>query len=267
MSADARASLVLLEGRRVPPLGGFNLTFLYLEVRRLVRNRRTVLFTLVMPILFFLLFTHAAGGRRLPTLGGPLLPALTMIGVAVYGAMTAATSGGALVSVERALGWSRQLRLTPLRPAAYIVIKLSTAMILGLASVVVVYVVGAIDGIHMPAQVWVVSGLLAWAAALVFAAFGLFMGYLLPSENVMQIIGPILGVFAFFGGLFVPVSILPQTIQDVAPYMPPYGVAQIARFPLVGGTFDWTWVMSVVLWTAAFAIGAALLFRRDTRRT
>jgi hypothetical protein len=40
-----------------------------------------------------------------------------MIGIGVYGAMIAATAGGAMVSAERALGWTRQLRLTPLRPA------------------------------------------------------------------------------------------------------------------------------------------------------
>lgn len=264
MSAAGPARTAALEGRRVPALGGFNLTFLYLEIRRLLRNRRTVLFTLVLPVVFFLLFRS---NKRIGQRGGAQLAAEIMIGIAVYGAMTAATSGGALVSVERALGWSRQLRLTPLRPAAYIVIKLLTAMLLGLASVAVVYVAGAVDGVQMPVQTWLLSGTLAWAAALVFAAFGLFMGYLLPSENVMQIIGPILGAFALLGGLFVPVSLLPTAIQDIAPYMPPYGVAQIARFPLLGGTFDVTWVLSVVLWTAAFAIGAMLLFRRDTRRT
>ncbi len=264
MSVTQSARKSVLEGRRVPPLGGFNLTFLYLEIRRLLRNRRTVLFTLVMPVVFFVLFTS---GKRLQKLGGPDLVAQTMIGIAVYGAMTAATSGGALVSVERALGWSRQLRLTPLRPPAYIVVKLLTAMVLGLVSVVVVFVAGSVDGVKLPVQTMLLSGTLAWVAALVFAAFGLFMGYLLPSENVMQIIGPILGVFAFFGGLFIPVSVLPSGVQNIAPYMPPYGVAQIARYPLLGGTFDITWVLSVVLWTAAFAIGAMLLFRRDTRRT
>ncbi len=264
MSVTQSARKSVLEGRRVPPLGGFNLTFLYLEIRRLLRNRRTVLFTLVMPVVFFVLFTS---GKRLQKLGGPDLVAQTMIGIAVYGAMTAATSGGALVSVERALGWSRQLRLTPLRPPAYIVVKLLTAMVLGLVSVVVVFVAGSVDGVKLPVQTMLLSGTVAWVAALVFAAFGLFMGYLLPSENVMQIIGPILGVFAFFGGLFIPVSVLPSGVQNIAPYMPPYGVAQIARYPLLGGTFDITWVLSVVLWTAAFAIGAMLLFRRDTRRT
>jgi ABC-2 type transport system permease protein len=54
-------------------------------------------------------------------------------------------------------------------------------------------------------------------------------------------------------------------MQDIAPYMPTYGVASIARHPLLGGAFDWTWLLSVVLWTGAFAIAAMVLFRRDTR--
>lgn len=249
--------------RSVPPLGGFNLTFLYLEARRLLRNRRTVILSVVMPLVLFFLFQS---GKRAPRILGPDYVATTMIGVAVYGAMLAATSGGAMVSVERALGWSRQLRLTPLRPAAYIGIKVIVAMLLGLVSVAVVFVAGALDGVHLSIATWLLSALLAWVTALVFAAFGLFMGYLLPTENVMQIIGPILAVFAFFGGLFVPLSVLPSAIQDVGPYMPTYGVAEIARYPLLGGAFDAGWVVNVVVWTAIFAVGAMVLFRRDTRR-
>jgi ABC-2 type transport system permease protein len=149
---------------------------------------------------------------------------------------------------------------------AYIAIKLLTAMLLGFISVAVVYIVGAIDGVQMTLATWLLTGTLAWAASFVFAAFGLFMGYLLPSENVMQVIGPVLAVFSLFGGLFIPISLLPSAMQDIAPYMPTYGVAAIARFPLVGGDFDPTWLLSVVVWTSAFAIAAMLLFRRDTRR-
>ncbi len=221
--------------------------------------------TLVVPVVLFLLFKANRRSGALDGIG--FTAATTMIGIAVYGAMLAATSGGAMVSIERAQGWSRQLRLTPLRPAAYIAIKLIVAMLLGLTSVAVVYVVGAINGVQMTPATWLATGLLAWAASLVFASFGLFMGYLLPSENVMQVIGPVLGVFALFGGLFVPLTLLPSVMQDIAPYMPTYGVASIARFPLVGGAFDPTWLLSVVLWTLAFAAAAIVLFRRDTRRT
>ena len=253
-----------LQDRRVPALGGFNLTFLYLEARRLVRNRRTVIFTLVLPVILVFLFR---ANRRFGEPAGETIAAATLIGIAVYGAMIAATAGGAMVSIERALGWSRQLRVTPLRPPAYIAIKLLIAMLLGLVSVGAVFAAGAYTGVRMAPETWILSGLLAWASSFVFASFGLFMGYLLPSENVMQIIGPVLAVFAFGGGLFIPVSLLPSTLQDIAPYSPTYGVAQIARFPLLGGTFDATWVLGAVIWTLAFAGGASLLFRRDTRRT
>jgi ABC-2 type transport system permease protein len=51
-----------------------------------------------------------------------------------------------MVSIERAAGWSRQLRLTPLTPAAYIALKTLTAMVLGLASVIVVLAAGRATG-------------------------------------------------------------------------------------------------------------------------
>jgi ABC-2 type transport system permease protein len=249
--------------RRAPALGGFSGTFVGLEVRRLLRNRRTFIFTLIMPVFFFLIFGK---GQQGSSVQGADEAAYLLVSLAVYGAMVATTAGGASVSVERAQGWSRQLRLTPLRPAAYLAIKVLTAMVLGLASVVVELVAGAVSGIRLPLHVWLLSGLAAWLCALVFAAFGLFMGYLLPSENVMQILGPVLGVLAFFGGLFVPVQFLGSTMQNVARYTPVYGVGEIARYPLTHQGISVTTVADVLVWTAVFAVGAATLFRRDTAR-
>jgi len=266
MSVDTPQAQQRWQTRRVPPLGGFNLTFLGLEVRRLLRNRRTVIFALVMPVLFFFLFHRSRRIDISAAVGSGNETASVMIGLAVYGAMIAATAGGAMVSTERAQGWSRQLRLTPLRPFAYVVIKLLTGAVLGLMSVTVVYVAGALTGAHMPVGAWVLSGLVAWAGALLFAAFGLFMGYLFPSENVMQILGPILAGLAFLGGLFVPLTLLGSTVGDIAPYTPAYGVGSIARAPLTGAGLEWTAVLNVVVWTALFVFGASALFRRDTRR-
>jgi ABC-2 type transport system permease protein len=252
------------ESRPAPPLGGFNLTLLAIEIRRMLRNRRTVVLTLVFPIVLFLLFR--SNKRLVAVQGTELTAATTMIGVAVYGAMLAATSGGAMVSIERALGWSRQLRVTPLRPAAYISVKIATAMLLGFFSMAVIYAAGWIDGVAMSPSEWITTGILAWAASVVFAALGLLMGYLLPAENVMQVMGFVLAMLGVLGGLFWPVNSLPSAMQTIAPYMPTYGVAAIARFPLVGGAFDPAWLVNMLLWTIVFAGGAMLLFRRDTRR-
>jgi ABC-2 type transport system permease protein len=189
-----------------------------------------------------------------------------LVSMAVYGAMLAATSGGAMVSLERAAGWSRQLRLTPLRPIAYIAVKLTLAMVIGAISVLVALAVGAASGAELPTHAWIECGLLAWVCALVFAAFGLFMGYLLPSENVMQILGPALAVLSFAGGLFAPVDTFGHTFATIAKFTPVYGVGEIARYPLVHDGNLWVAAANVIVWTALFAGGAIWRFRRDTAR-
>lgn len=246
-----------------PGAGGFSATFLRIELRRLVRNRRTVFFALIMPPMFFLIFGTAAEYRT-QSVGHGNVTAYIMVSMAVYGAMLASTSGGAMVSVERSLGWSRQLRLTPLRPLVYIATKVAVAMVLGLASVVVVFTVGALAHAQADAAVWVESALIAWLGSSVFAAFGLFMGYLLPAENVMQILGPALAVLAFAGGLFVPLT--DGLFKTVAQFTPLYGLAELARTPLGDDGWSATAVVNLVAWAAVFVAGAAAMFRRDTAR-
>ena len=45
-----------LSARRPPALGGFNLTALSLEIRRLRRNPRAVIITVIVPVIFFFAF-------------------------------------------------------------------------------------------------------------------------------------------------------------------------------------------------------------------
>lgn len=255
-----------LETRRAPGLGGFNLTVLRLEVRRLLRNRRTMIFSIALPVVFFLIFGLNASYANKPD-GHGNTSAFIMISMALYGAILATTSGGAMVSIERAAGWSRQLRLTPLSPVAYVFIKMLTALVLGLASVLAVYVVGLIAGKpSMPVYLWIATGLCVWIGSLLFAAFGLFMGYLLPTENVMQILSFALVLFAFGGGLFIPLSQMSHGFQTIAKFTPLYGLNQLVHAPLTGDAPGLSAVVNVLVWLAIFTAGAVWRFRRDTAR-
>jgi len=256
-------TLVATTPDRVPRTRLVNGRFLAIELRRLVRNRRAVVFTLVLPPMFFLLF-GTADEYTTHSVGHANVTAKIMVSMALYGAMIATTGGGASVSVERALGWTRQLRLTPLRPTTYVFTKVAVAMVMGLAAVVVVAAVGLASGASGTGTVLAQSLVLAWVGSVVFAAFGLFMGYLLPSENVMQILGPVLALLAFAGGLFVPLG--EGVFATIAKFTPTYGLAQLVHAPLTGdGVSPWA-VVNVVAWAAVFGFGAAWRFRRDTAR-
>src|ERR671932_1213776 len=125
-------------------------------------------------------------------------------------------------------------------------------MVLGLASVLVEFGIGAAAGVHLTTRQWIYCGLVAWLGSLVFAAFGLFAGYLLPSENVMQILGPVLAILAFAGGLFVPLQFLDPAVRTVARLTPAYGIGELAREPLGTDPLDWGALANLGLWFVLF---------------
>lgn len=257
--------------RSVPPLGGFNLTFLGIELRRRLRNWRTMVFTVVFPVAMYFMVGYPQ--RDVPlqdepvAQGGLPVAAYLMVSMAVYGAMMSATASGAAVAAERAMGWSRQLRLTPLNPVSAVATKVIGGMLFGLMAIVATYVAGALTGVQMTLTQWVVSGVVAWLlGAAVFTSLGLMMGYLVPGENAMQLTSLVIVFLAFIGGLFYPVSMMPQVLQNVAVWTPVYGIGELSRASLVGDGFDGGALLNVLAWLIVFVAGTALLFRRDTKR-
>ncbi|CCH76701.1 putative ABC transporter permease protein [Nostocoides japonicum T1-X7] len=248
--------------------GGFNTTLLRLEIRRLLRNKRTMLFTVLLPVAFYLIFgqTIKPSDQSLGPGTHGNVSAFIMISMALYGACLATTSGGSTVSVERAQGWSRQLRLTPLSPLAYVVTKALTAMTLGLMSVIAVYIIGAVTGkADMPLWAWIATAATVWVGSLMFAVYGLFMGYLLPTENVMQLLSFTLVIFAFAGGLFLDLSQTAHWYQTLAKFTPMWGLNELVHVPITGG-FQWLSLVNALVWLGLFTAGAVWRFRKDTAR-
>jgi ABC-2 type transport system permease protein len=250
--------------RRVPPMGGFNLTMIRIELRRMLRNRRTIIFALVFPTAMF--FVFGSGDQGAEKVGDGNVSAYVMVSMALYGGALIAASTGAGVAVERALGWSRQLRLTPLNPAVYIVIKALVALVMGAVAIAAVNVVGALKGTpQMPTDTWIWCGLLTLACVMTFAALGVFVGYIVPGENAMQILGPGLALLSFLGGLFIPLDQYSEVVRNIAYWTPMYGVAQVARAPLTH-ELPWYAVVNALGWLAIFVAGAAWRMSKDTAR-
>ena len=134
------------------------------------------------------------------------------------------------------MGWSRQLRLTPLSPVVYISMKAIVALVHGRRR----------DGRRerrrassrasptCPSAIWVACAVLAILCTLVFAALGVFVGYLVPGENAMQILGPGLALLSFLGNVFIPIDDHTSLIWHIAQWTPMFGVAEITRAPLTG---------------------------------
>jgi ABC-2 type transport system permease protein len=250
--------------RAVPRFGGLSRTVLTIELRRMLRNRRTVVFTLVLPAALFFAITGSDTSWDEPV-GAGNEAAYILISMALYGAALTAAAGGAMVAVERAQGWSRQLRLTPLHPVAYILMRAAVALVMSAGALLVVHACGVLQGrADMPLGTWVGAALLTLVCTLTFAALGVFAGFVVPGENAMQILGPGLALLSFLGGVFWPLT-EGSTIWHVATFTPMYGVAEVARAPL---THDLPWyaVVNAIGWCLVFVAGAAWRMSKDTAR-
>ncbi|GAB2472117.1 ABC transporter permease [Promicromonospora xylanilytica] len=235
-----------------------------LELRRLLRDRRTFVISLLMPPAMFLIVGAGTAANQQETVGDDAnRTALLLVSVALFGAIVTTVSGGASVSTERAQGWTRQLRLTPLSPWSYVMTKVVASMALGAVSIGLTFGVGYAQGAQMSPAAWVGCALIAWLSSGTFAALGLLMGYVLPTENTMQMLSPLLAVLSLAGGLFVPLGDGP--FADVGRFVPTYGAAVLTRAPLGTGLDAWA-IVNLLVWTVLFVAAAAWRFGRDTAR-
>jgi ABC-2 type transport system permease protein len=117
----------------------------------------------------------------------------------------------------------------------------------------------------MPTDVWILSAVVTLFCTLTFAALGVFVGYVVPGENAMQILGPGLALLSFLGGVFIPLDQYSEVVRNIAYWTPMYGVAEIARAPLTH-ELPWYAVVNAVGWFVIFVAGAAWRMSKDTAR-
>ena len=83
-----------------------------------------------------------------------------MVSMAAYGMIGASLSNAVPIAQERASGWTRQLRITPLPAPAWIATKLAVAYLTALPSLVLVGLAAVlVNHVSLPAGTWLAIGL------------------------------------------------------------------------------------------------------------
>jgi ABC-2 type transport system permease protein len=241
-------------------------TYLRLEVLRALRNRRYVVFTLGFPLLFYLLFTGIYD--RQARAAGLDFDALYMVSMAAYGALGAAlNTNGARLAMERAGGWARQLRVTPLSAPAYVLAKTLTALVAAGPAVLLVSLAGvAVHGVRLSAGAWAAYLAGTWLGALPFAVLGVLAGYLFDSDSAQGGALLLYFVLAILGGMWFPVQVMPKVMADAARLLPSYHYAALGWNAVTGQPIGWGHLAVLVGYGAAFAALAAWRYRHDEAR-
>ncbi len=234
------------------------------ELLRTLRNRRFFLLSLGFPLVLF--FVIAGPNRSVNNFDGSGIsfPLYYMVGMTAFGTMSAMLSCGARIAAERAVGWNRQLRISPLSTRAYFRAKLLTAYLMALLTMTALYIAGAALGVSLPAEEWLKMSFLIIIGLAPFAALGVTLGHMLTPDSIGPAMGGGVSLLALLGGTWFP---LPSGfLHDVAQCIPSYWLVQASHVAL--GGHPWpakAWIV-IVGWTVVLAALARRAYRNDTGR-
>jgi ABC-2 type transport system permease protein len=234
------------------------------ELRRTLRNRRFFFFSLGFPLILY--FLIAGPNRDETNLGhsGLSAPLYFMVGLAAFGTMNAMLAAGARISGERAVGWNRQLRITPLTTRTYFRAKVLTGYVMAGITLAALYLAGVSLGVSMSASDWMRMTVLVLLGLLPFAALGIVFGHLLTPDSIGPAMGGTTALLAILGGTWFPLS--GAVMTHVGEALPSYWLVQAGHVGLGGAGWTRTGWAVMIVWTVGTTVVARWAYRRDTRR-
>jgi ABC-2 type transport system permease protein len=235
----------------------------------LLRTPRGAFFTFIFPLIFLLIFDAANQGSNITVTGGKVdFVQFYTPGIAVFAVAISCYQGLIiLVANLRDQGILKRVRGTPLPPWIYITALLSSAILAGVRSVVLMFVVAvpAFD-FHIYPKLLPAAAITLLLGGAAISAIGLVIsGFVDRPESAQPIAGLTFFPILFVSGVFYPLETGPQWLQTVAHIFPLSHLAQGFEECFSPHTTGWGFSAQHLAVLAAWWVGATLLAVRNFR--
>src|SRR5713226_746367 len=196
------------------------------EFLKSLRNPMYSVSTLLFPIMFYVLFGLVMGKQMI---GGIRTTVYLLPTYGTFGGMGASLFGtAATLASERGLGWLQVKRASPMPPFAYFLAKVVMSLIFSAIVISLLFLLGVTFGGVRPAITMTKLALTLVAGSLPFCAMGLAIGYFAGPTSAPAVINIFYLPMSFCSGLWMPIMFLPRFIQQIAVFLPPYHLSQLA---------------------------------------
>jgi ABC-2 type transport system permease protein len=242
--------------------------------REFWREPASVFFTVMLPLIFLVLFTAIFGNQSVRVNGHEISFATYYIpGILTLSLVSATFVNLSIwVTLERERGGLKRLRTTPAPAWTIIASRTLTACAIALIMTVLVCAVGAVFyGVDLPTNT--LPGLLLALIVGVFAldALGFAFTLVIPSANAASAMtNAIVLPLYFISGIFIPQDQIPDwmnTLAGIFPIRPLFNALLTAFDPqTTGAGIEWGNLAIVAAWGVAALIVAIRGFRWTPRQ-
>lgn len=232
------------------------------EIIRILRNRYFVFWSLVMPIIFYYVFTNLVNSD-IPNKAewqAHYLMSMTVFSVMGSSMMTL----GIRLVQERSQGWSTFLRTTPLSNTVYFAAQMVGQSVIHVCSIIIIFIAGAlINDVSLTALEWIMSGLWILLGSLPFLAIGTLIGLMKKVETAAGVSNVLYMVLAVSGGLWMPLEVMPKMMQAIAKWLPSYNFGSGAWEIVRGGLPDWKNMLLLIAYLVLFMLLSNYIRRKQ----
>ncbi len=233
-------------------------------LRAILREPAALVFSVLMPVGFYALFTSVFG-RAADTGAGVPYAATTLATYGTFGVVSVMLlNPGIGVADDRNRGWLRVKMVSatplPITLAARVLAALPYALgvVLAISGVSLL-----ITGPVLDLGSWLRLVAVLLVGSLPFALFGMAVGVVASSGAAAAVLNALLFPMVLASGLWIPLELLPGWVQAVAPWLPTYHLAELAMAQLTGAPAAGH--LLALLLTAAVGAGLAGAAYRNLR--
>ena len=189
----------------------------------LVRTPGFTIPTLVFPIMFYVFFGVVMRFS-------PLAPTFLLATYGVFGLIGPSLFGfGVGFAAERDSGALLLKRTTPMPVAAYLLARVVAALLFGMVIVIGLFLLGALAAeVTLYRWQWFTLAGVVLSSVVPFCALGLAIGAWVKVQSAVAIVNLVYLPMAVLSGLWMPISLLPSFVQDLAVAFPAYHQSQLA---------------------------------------
>jgi ABC-2 type transport system permease protein len=211
------------------------------ELRSTGRSIEFLIGAVAIPALLFAMIGLPNADQLLP--GGTSAGAMLLVAWAGYGIVSLAIfTFGEYVAHDRASGWTRTMRTTPLPAWGYLTSKLVVGVLCGVAIIASTGALAATaGGVTASVSVWVRFALVMLFGLVTLSTLGFAIAFLAKPRAAAATANLLFLPLSFLSGFFLPLNQLPVFVQDLAGILPTHHLGQLAwrQFAPVSDVEHW----------------------------
>jgi ABC-2 type transport system permease protein len=168
------------------------------------------------------------------------------------------------IAHERDTPWRTFATAMPVRAGQVLVAEYTATLIVGLIGAGIAVTVSIVaTPASIPAELWARTALSVLVGTLPVALLAIAIGYMFAPRGAIAATNLVFWPLAFISGLFLPPQELPTWAAAAADYSPVRQWYELVRTAVTDRPTPWDDVAGIATWTAALALVALAVLRRD----